>query len=229
MSLIIDSREKSTLTDLVISKCDKMNISHTKEWIEVGDYIVGNTCFEAKSTHDFLSSVLSKRLWTQLDNMDRCFENNIVLIYGTLSDALKYVKYAPKSMPINRRMQLLTNKFYGGIGRIALDTDIKPIWVPNETLAASIICTITKMQPINRPPIKPHLFKRITTDDVRINMLSTIKGVSENKAKALIKKYGSIMEIGDCTVSELCKLDGVGDTTANRILNIFNSEKKVKQ
>jgi len=119
MSLIIDSREKSTLTDLVISKCDKMNISHTKEWIEVGDYIVGNTCFEAKSTHDFLSSVLSKRLWTQLDNMDRCFENNIVLIYGTLSDALKYVKYAPKSMPINRRMQLLTNKFYGGIGRIA--------------------------------------------------------------------------------------------------------------
>jgi ERCC4-type nuclease len=231
MSLIIDSRETSELVKEVEKKAKSLNIITKKQWLEVGDYVIGNVCFEAKSTHDFLSSVISKRLWTQLDNMDRCYENNMVIIYGSLSKALTYTKYSAKynKMPRQRKLQLLTNKFYGGLGRILLDSDIKPIWVKDEYAAASIICSVAKMQPIDRPPIKPHLFKRFTTDDVRINMLSTVKGVSEKKAKMLLKKYGSLMEIGDCDKRELCSLDGIGNTTADRILSIFNSEKKVKQ
>ena len=85
------------------------------------------------------------------------------------------------------------------------------------------------MQPHDRPPIKPHIFKRFTSDDIRINMLATIKGISEKKAKMILKKYGSLMEIGDCDKRELCSLDGIGDATADKILSVFNSEKKVKQ
>ena len=81
MSLIIDSREKSILTDLVIEKAKSLNIQTTKQWIEVGDYVIGDVCFEAKSSLDFISSVITKRLWTQLDNMDRCYKTNIVIIY----------------------------------------------------------------------------------------------------------------------------------------------------
>ena len=110
-----------------------------------------------------------------------------------------------------------------------LDSDIKPVWVTSEHAAASIICTVSKMQGHEREPIKPHIFKRLTTDDIRINMLTSIKGISEKKAKMLIKKYGSLMEIGDCSKRELCSLDGIGDVTADKILSVFNSEKKVKQ
>ena len=229
MKLIIDSRETSNLVNEIEQKANSLSIVTTKQWLEVGDYVFGNVCFEAKSTHDFLSSVISKRLWTQLDNMDRCYDTNVVIIYGTLSEALKYTEYSNKNMPIRRRKQFLTNKFYGALGRIILDSDIKPVWVLDEYAAASIICSVAKMQSMDRPTIKPHLFKRFTTDDVRINLLSTVKGVSEKKAKMLLKKYGSLMEIGDCDKRELCSLDGIGDTTASRILSIFNSEKKVKQ
>ena len=231
MTLTIDSREKSILTDLVIEKAKSLNVETTKQWIEVGDYVIGDVCFEAKSSFDFLASVMTKRLWTQLDNMDRCYKTNIVIIYGSLGDALQYTDHSAKydKTPIGNKKRYLTNRFYGAIGRITLDSDIKPIWVSNEHSAASIICSVAKMQPIDRPPIKPHLFKRFTTDDVRINILSTVKGVSEAKAKLLLKKYGSLMEIGDCNKRELCSLDGIGDTTASRILSIFNSEKKVKQ
>jgi len=228
--LIIDSREKSTLTKLVLQKCEKMNVTNEKKWIEVGDYVIGNTCFEAKSSHDFLSSVMSKRLWTQLDNMDRCYENNFLIIYGSISEALSYTQYSNSyNIPMQTRKQFLTNKFYGALSRILLDSDTKPIWVTNENNAASVIVTTAKMQPMNRPPIKPHIFKRQTTDDVRVNMLATIKGVSDKKAKMLLKKYGSLMEIGDCTKKELCLLEGIGETTADRILSVFNLDKKVKQ
>ena len=231
MTLIIDSRESSDLSEEVEEKAKKMNIPVKKQWIEVGDYVIGNVCFEAKSTHDFLSSIVSKRLWTQLDNMDRCYENNIVIIYGSLQEALTYTKYSAKynSMPRQRKIQLLTNNFYGGIGRIMLDSDTKPLWVKDAYAAASIICSVAKMQPVDRPPIKPHIFKRQTTDDIRINMLTSIKSVSEKKAKTLLKQYGSLMEIGDCDKRELCSLEGIGDTTADRILSVFNSEKEVKQ
>jgi ERCC4-type nuclease len=227
--LTIDSRENSDLSNMVEITAKKFNLSIERQWIEVGDYVAGNVCFEAKSTHDFLSSLMSKRMWTQIDNMDRCYETNIIIIHGTLAEALSYTDYSTSKMPIRRKKQLLTNKFYGGLGRIAMDTDMKPLWVADERTAANIICTMAKMQPMDRPEIKPHLHKRITTDDLRINMLSHIKGVSENKAKKLLDQFGCLMEIGDLTKTDLCRLDGIGETTAKRILDVFNSEKKVKQ
>ena len=84
------------------------------------------------------------------------------------------------------------------------------------------------MKPIKREVIKPEIFKRISTDDLRVDTLITIKGVSTDKAKALIKKYGSIMEIGEQTEQELQELDGIGRTLARRILNVLHSEEKVK-
>ena len=59
--LTIDSREKSVLTKLVEMYCRQLNITTEKKWLEVGDYVVGNVCFEAKSAQDFLQSVLNKR------------------------------------------------------------------------------------------------------------------------------------------------------------------------
>ena len=86
--LIIDSRETSTLADLVIKKANALNIPNEKRWIEIGDYVYDDVCFEAKSTIDFLGSVMSKRLWTQLDNMDRHYQTNVVIIHGSLDEAI---------------------------------------------------------------------------------------------------------------------------------------------
>jgi len=123
---------------------------------------------------------------------------------------------------------MLNNKFLGAIGRITLDTDVKAFWVPTEEEASLIITAICKMKPIQRDVIRPEVFKRVSTDDLRLDVLTSIKGVSIKKAKILIKEYGSIMEIGEQTEEELQYLDGVGQVLASRILNTLNSEKKVK-
>jgi ERCC4-type nuclease len=79
-----------------------------------------------------------------------------------------------------------------------------------------------------REVIRPEVFKRITTDDLRLDILTGIKGVSYKKAKALIKNFGSIMEIGECSAFEMQAVDGIGETLAKRILSALNSEEKVK-
>jgi ERCC4-type nuclease len=100
--------------------------------------------------------------------------------------------------------------------------------VPSEKEAAKIITAICKMKPIEREVIRPELFKRITTDDLRLDLLSSIKGLSVKKAKELLKEFGSIMEIGEQTVEELKEIDGIGTTIAERILKVLNNEDKVK-
>ena len=229
--LVIDSREKqgSKLVHLVETKCKNLRIKTEKKWLEIGDYVFDDVCFEAKSATDFLGSVMSKRLWTQIDNMDRHYKTNIVIIYGSLDEAIYNVKKHGKSnIKEPARTIMLNNKFLGAIGRITLDTDVKAFWVPSEEEASLIITSICKMKPIVRDVIRPEIFKRITTDDLRLDVLTSIKGVSLKKAKALIKEYGCIMEIGEQKVHELCHMDGIGEKTAQRILDTLNSEKKVK-
>ena len=229
--LIIDSRERqgSKLVHLVETKCKNLGIKTEKKWLEIGDYVYDDVCFEAKSSTDFLGSVMNKRIWTQIDNMDRHYKTNIVIIYGSLDEAIYNVKRNTKSkIQEPARTMMLNNKFLGAIGRITLDTDVKAFWVSSEEEAALIISAICKMKPIIRDVIRPEVFKRITTDDLRLDVLTSIKGVSYKKAKALIKEYGCIMEIGEQSVHELCHMDGIGEKTAKRILDTLNSEDKVK-
>ena len=227
--LVIDSREKSKLAKLVMQKAKAMQIPTETKWLEIGDYVFDDVCFEAKSTTDFLGSVMSKRLWTQLDNMDRHYATNIVIIHGDMQEAiLNVIENSKSNMTVGSRSIMLNNKFLGAIGRIVLDTDIKPFWVQTEEEAALIITAVSKMKPLTRETIAPQVFKRLTTDDLRIDLLSSIKGVSIKKAKQLIKQFGSIMEIGECSAYELQAVEGIGETLANRIISTLNSEEKVK-
>ena len=227
--LIIDSRENSKLSEKVERKAKSLNIPIEKKWIEIGDYVYDDVCFEAKSAVDFLGSVLSKRLWTQLDNMDRHYQTNVVIIYGNMDDAiLNVLENSQSKMPPKGRAIMLRNKFLGAIGRIILDMDAKPVWASTEEEAAQIITGVSKIKPFKRSAIEPQVFKRITTDDLRIDLLSSIKGVSIKKAKALIKEFGSIMEIGECSEFEIQGVEGIGETLAKRIISTLNSEEKVK-
>ena len=227
--LKIDSREDSTLTEYVITRAREMNISFEKCWLDIGDYIFNTVCFEAKSSFDFLQSVNNKRLWNQLDNMDRAFDNNLVIVYGSFDSALRQQPdWAKIKMNRVAYRMMMKKKFYGSMGKIILDTDCSLIWVKDAKTAAEIICTVCKKEPHNREVYTPRNVKRINTSDLRIDVLSMIKGISPKKAKLMLDKFGSIMEIGEASIEELCELDGVGKTLAERVLTTLHKETKME-
>ena len=122
----------------------------------------------------------------------------------------------------------MKKKFYGSMGKIILDTDCSLIWVKDAKTAAEIICTVCMMEPHNREVYTPRNVKRINTSDLRIDVLSMIKGISPKKAKLMLDKFGSIMEIGEASIEELCELDGVGKTLAERVLTTLHKETKME-
>ena len=83
MKLIIDSRENSELTERVIEKAQSLNVPFEKQWLEIGDYVFNDVCFEAKSSFDFIQSIVNKRLWNQLDNMDRAFDGVMLMCHNS--------------------------------------------------------------------------------------------------------------------------------------------------
>ena len=108
--LIVDSRENSRLSKLVMQKAKALRIPCEKRWIEIGDYVYDDVCFEAKSTTDFLGSVMTKRLWTQLDNMDRHYQTNVVILYGEMDEAIhNIISNSPSKMPIGTRTKNIAN------------------------------------------------------------------------------------------------------------------------
>ena len=224
--LKIDTREDSELSELVEKYCQDMNIPYEKEWLDIGDYTFADVCFEAKSTFDFLSSVINKRLWNQLDNMDAKFVNNIVIVYGSFNDALENHLHYVNNKAGQARM--LRNKFDGAFGKIILDTDANIIWVSSARQAARLIAVVCKMHPIDREIHTPSIIrKRIATTDLRVDVLCTVKGISPKKAKLLIDRFGSIMEIGEASIEEICELDGFGKVIAKRLIDVLNKEEKM--
>ena len=157
--------------------------------------------------------------------------NNVVIVYGSMESAInKWVEHTRKPFQTNNQnlYRVAKNKFYGAFGKIILDLDCNIIWTPSEKVAAKLIAVVCKMKPIDREMYIPRIIKKrkITTTDLRIDILTTIKGVSEKKAKKLIETYGSIMEIGEISPEEIQKLDGFGAVLAERIRNVLNSEEK---
>lgn len=231
MKLIIDSRENSELTERVIEKAQSLNVPFEKQWLEIGDYVFNDVCFEAKSSFDFIQSIVNKRLWNQLDNMDRAYVNNLVIVYGSFEDGFrKHLEHIKTSMNKTAQRVILRKKFFGSMSKIILDTDCSIIWVRDALTAAELIAVVCKMQPHDREVYIPRIVKqkKISTTDLRVDVLSTIKGVSDKKAKLLIKKFGSIMEIGEASPSELSEIDGIGNVLAKRIVDTLNSEEKMQ-
>ena len=223
--IIIDSREDSQLSRTLESFAERVKVKTEKKWLEIGDYIVGDCCIEAKSAADFLQSVRNKRIFNQLDNMDRTYNKNIILIYGTLDDAIEYLQRTNYNSTSWRNK--LKKMFVGALTSIALHTDVKPIWVDNHRTAAHIILATTEHIDKNLI-IHKELPKKIKTDDVRVDVLSEIKGVSVEKAKALLNTFGSITEVAMSNVEDIIKHKGIGKITAENILKALNSEDEVK-
>ena len=229
--LIIDSREgdRSKLFGRVADLCDKMGVAWEKRWIEVGDYVFGDMCFEAKSSVDFLASVMNKRIWNQIDNMDRNYKHNFVIVYGSITEAIATVLENSKTkMSPQGRALVMNNKFIGAIASISLDTDTQIMWLEDENQAAQIIASFCKVKPLNRKIPSPEIIKRVATDDLRVDVLCTIKGISNKKAKLLLKEFCSIQEIGMHSKEDLMKIEGIGEKTASMLLDVLYHERKVK-
>lgn len=218
VDLVIDSNERGSLCETVIRRAENQGLSIERKSLIVGDYLLGQACVEAKSISDLFMSSHSGHLWRQLDNMDANYERFFLLIHGSLSQYVSIAKKSKKKVSYSR----VQNELIGTIARIMSDFDCQVFFTQNISEAALFII---KLHDKLHKPASTHgakMIRKVTTNDVRKDMLLAIPGIGEQMAERMLKSCGSIEEM--LYEESLKKVKGMGGTLAKRVIDTLTSE-----
>jgi ERCC4-type nuclease len=184
--IIADIHEKNSLIFAELkSNSDIELIIHP---LKIGDYQIGETIIERKTTADFISSMISKRLILQLNQMQQ-YEKRLLIIEGDLSE-LKNTKINP-------------NAIKGFILSIITNHNIPIIFTRNyfDTSKYLIILAKQQLKPKNEVSLHSRIPK--TKEEQKKYILEAFPSIGPKKSEELIKKFHSLNNIFNANEEEL--------------------------
>lgn len=221
--LLIDTNERGPLCDAIIRLGEKAGLTVKREHLQgMGDYKVGAGAVECKSLSDFFQSSHSGHLWRQLDNLDANCERVFLVVHGDIG---KYINIA-KKQGRNVSYSKVVNELMGTMARIMADFDCHIYKAKDHTEAAMFI---TKLhQKIHKPASRhgARAVTRVSTNDVRADMLLSIPGFGPELVNKTLERCGSIEEM--VHPESLKQVKGMGPTLRGRLLSVLTSEEPVK-
>ena len=219
--LIVDSNERGSLCDSVVRRAQRDGLVVIKKKLLVGDYLLGNACVEAKSINDLFQSSHSGHLWRQLDNMDANYERFFLLIHGSIAKYIAMAKNNDKRVSYSR----VQNELMGTIARIMADFDCQVFFTENTSEAAMFVVKLHDKlhKPASRHGAKA--LKRVSTNNVRLDMLLSIPGIGREMGERILEKCGSIEEMA--YPESLKEIKGLGEVLRKRVVEVITSEEPV--
>ena len=219
--LIIDSNERGSLCESIERKAKKAGLSVARKTLVVGDYLLGAACVEAKSIGDLFQSSHSGHLWRQLDNMDANYERFFLLVHGSIAKHVAMAKNNGKRLTHTR----VQNELTGTIARIMADFDCQVFYTPNVSEAALFV---TKLHDKLHKPASSHgarAIRRVSTNDVRKDVLLAVPGLGPDLVDRLLDKCGSIEEM--MFPESLKQVKGLGEQRRSMLTRVLTSEDQV--
>lgn len=207
--ILVDKREKHPKTEEALKEYFDIN----KIQLIVGDYLLceKEICIERKTAQDFVGSITDGRLVKQRENMIENFDHNYIIIVGEL-------------LPW-QDSNLSDNAIMGMKASLNVKYGIRTIQVPNEEYFAYMVNRIyDKHQDRNNLSQNKHMqINKNSSFDNYQNMLMCIKGVGPGTAPKITEQYPSMSELVKAEQDDLTEIDGIGDNTAERIIEILKS------
>lgn len=206
--IYVDSREKcTTILDYL-----RKNAAIEIRSLEVGDYILSDrVVVERKTTEDFLSSLIDRRLFSQATDLKRNFSTPILIIEG------KEDLYSLRG--INE------NALRGAITSLAIDYGIRIIRTNNEEDTAKYLHIIAKREQLEenrsislRGEKKPEFL-----EEKQLYIVESLPNISSILARRLLERFGSVYGVMNATKKELQEVEGIGELKAEEIVNTIRS------
>ena len=147
--------------------------------LEIGDFQVGETIVERKTTSDFISSMISKRLIEQLNQMQQ-YENRLLILEGKQDDL--YSKVNP-------------NAIRGFILSIISSYKTDIIFTKDFKDTANYLIILAKQQ--LKPNAEISLHSRIpkTIKEQKQYILEAFPNIGPKKAEALLEKFKTLKDV----------------------------------
>lgn len=221
--LLVDTNERGLLCDAITRLGERNGITVLrKHLMGMGDYQLGDGHVECKSLSDFFSSSHSGHLMRQLDNLDSNCNRVFLVVHGDLAKYVALAKKQGRSVSYSKVM----NELLGTFARIMADFDCHIYRAKDHSEAAMFIVKLH--QKMHKPASRhgARSVTRVSTNDVRADMLLAIPGFGPELVDKTLDKCGSIEEMTHPESLKMVK--GMGDVKRKRLLEVLTSEEPVR-
>ena len=203
--ILVDKRERG-FSEILSS----LGAEVEEKMLEVGDFICSQeTAIERKTRQDFESSVLDRRLFTQLPNLRANFSNVIIVVEGERRDDGSLTRAA----------------LMGAYASIITDFGASIFFTRNENATAELVYSIAKHEQLaskKEVSIFPKR-KTITLSQNQRAVVEMFPMVGPQMARKLLLHFGALKEIFNSSEEELMKIEGLGEKKAKAIFRTINT------
>ena len=180
--IIVDTAEPPKIQNAM----KKLSESVVVEKCDIGDIVCGEVCVERKSMSDFISSIMAGHIQKQLLQMQQ-FKHPYLIISNSFKDwqgSQRFTSgYKNKGFGVEQ--------YIGSLASCAVRYGVTILMVDNDTqLCKLAMKLITKHHDGKEVTIKDtELLKNsITTEDLKLKILTCFEGVGLIKAQKMLKK-----------------------------------------
>lgn len=191
--IIADIHEKDSmiLAELRENKDIDLEINSLK----IGDYLIGKTIIERKTTQDFISSMLNRRMIEQLNQMQK-YRSRLLIIEGDI-EAL---------YPGKEDSRLNPNAIRGFILSIITNYSTNIIFTQDYQDTADYLITLAKQTIKPKTEISMHSRIPKTLKEQKKYILESFPDIGPKKAEKLLEKFKTLNKVFNASEEELSEV-----------------------
>jgi|APSaa5957512576_1039674.scaffolds.fasta_scaffold110280_1 ERCC4-type nuclease len=203
--IIVDFREKNSLVPAeLISK----GFEPKFEQLQIGDYLIKNVCIERKTYQDLISSMINKRIFSQLNDLKK-YKEHFLIIEGK-----------PNFEIIEKTN--LDRAAKGLIISIASDYQVPTLFSSSPGETAEFLILIAKRQTKNKVKISLRLSKSSRTlEEQKQFLLEGFPGIGPTLSEKLLKSFRNLKEIFNAPKEKLSEIKGFDENKLKKFLEIL--------
>jgi len=191
--IIVDYREKNCLIPYELID---LGVDVEFKELKIGDYIAGDVIIERKTISDFISSMLNKRIFTQIEDLKQ-FESKLLIIEGIEEREL---------YNDNSEGGVNANAIRGFLLSITLKHKIPIIFTKNsEDTAKYLFILLNKKE--NEMSLNAKKKARNKKEQIQF-ILEGFPGIGPKTAKKLLKEFGTLQNVINADMEQVKKIIG---------------------
>jgi Fanconi anemia group M protein len=202
--IIVDYREKNSLLP---SELSSLGIDTEFRNLKVADYIIKNVAVERKTVKDFISSVIDKRLFKQLEEIKQ-YPKFLLIIEGIEEQDL----YNDKKEGMNE------NAVRGVLLSILLKYNVPIMFTKDERDTAKFMNILARKEEKKHKSLNPKK-KSMNKEEQKQFILESFPGIGPSSAKKLLKEFGSIKSVINTPVENIKGIIGKKADIFERLLD----------
>jgi ERCC4-type nuclease len=179
-----------------------------KKKLNVGDFLLSDDVgVERKTTSDFVSSIVSGRLFQQLTHLKENFAKPLLIVEGEFFYDAGGVH---------------ENAIRGALASAAMDYGVPIIWSRDKADTAGYLYVIAKREQLGKQEFGVKgIRKPLSGKELQEYLVSSLPGVGRLIAANLLEKFDTVQGVFTAEEKDLRRVDKIGKKKAKKIRDVL--------